>query len=165
MRIYLGENIRPLFEEDSLVFEEHGIEFGDWTDTRKASIEVPISEVSFCMNEHGTKLCRMCNIMDLCMHISFSPSLVRNIFRRVQHTTPRIQFTKRNVYGLFKLYTNLSAESIHAKEEGGSPKKVDPCGRGYRRTSTPGSQRFHARNLRLGIKGPKRPTDCFILAL
>ena len=45
MRIYLGENIRPLFGVDSLVFEEHGIEFGDWHDNRKASIQVLISDV------------------------------------------------------------------------------------------------------------------------
>jgi hypothetical protein len=45
MRIYLGENLRPLFGEDTLVFDEQGIEFGDWNDNRKASIEVPISDV------------------------------------------------------------------------------------------------------------------------
>jgi len=45
MRIYLGENIRPLFGVDSLVFEEHVIQFGDWNDNRKASIQVIISDV------------------------------------------------------------------------------------------------------------------------
>lgn len=49
MRIYLGENSRPLFGVDSLVFEEHGIEFGDWNDNRKASIQVPISDVTVFM--------------------------------------------------------------------------------------------------------------------
>src|SRR3982074_2777003 len=45
MRIYLGENIFPSFEDDKLVFSEREIEFGDWKDTRKTTVNVPISEV------------------------------------------------------------------------------------------------------------------------
>ena len=45
MRIYLSENIFPSFDDDKLVFWEKGIEWGDWKDKRKATIEVPISEV------------------------------------------------------------------------------------------------------------------------
>jgi hypothetical protein len=45
MRIYLGENVFPSLNDDKLVFSEEGIEFGDWKDSRKATINVPISEV------------------------------------------------------------------------------------------------------------------------
>ena len=45
MRIYLGESIFPSFDDDNLVFAENEIEFGDWKDTRKTTVNVPISEV------------------------------------------------------------------------------------------------------------------------
>lgn len=45
MRIYVGENIFPSFDDDKLVFSENEIEFGDWKDTRKTTVNVPISEV------------------------------------------------------------------------------------------------------------------------
>ena len=45
MRIYLGEGLYPSFENDQLVFFETAIEFGDWKDNRKLSVDVPMSEV------------------------------------------------------------------------------------------------------------------------
>jgi hypothetical protein len=45
MRIYLSENVFPSLTNDKLVFWEKGIELGDWKDTRKASINVPMSDV------------------------------------------------------------------------------------------------------------------------
>jgi hypothetical protein len=45
MRIYLGESIFPSFDDDNLVFSENEIEFGDWKDTRKTTVNVPMSEV------------------------------------------------------------------------------------------------------------------------
>lgn len=47
MRIYLSENIFPSFTDDKLVFSEKDIEFGNWNDNRKASVNVPISDVAF----------------------------------------------------------------------------------------------------------------------
>jgi hypothetical protein len=58
------------------VFEEQDIEFGDWNDNRKASIEVPISDV---YPEYSLRLnYRTSNTTDLCMHISSSPSLAKS---------------------------------------------------------------------------------------
>ena len=45
MRIYLDENVMPSFEDGKLVFLEKEIELGDWTESRKKTIDVPISKV------------------------------------------------------------------------------------------------------------------------
>ena len=45
MRVYLGEDLFPTFEDDKLVFKETGIELGDWKEHRKASVNVPLSTV------------------------------------------------------------------------------------------------------------------------
>jgi Cleft lip and palate transmembrane protein 1 (CLPTM1) len=77
------------------VFDEHGIVFGDWNDNRKASIEVPISDV--CLEKSQRLTCRTSNTTDLCMRISFSQSLARSTIPCARPSTPRIQSTKLNV--------------------------------------------------------------------
>jgi hypothetical protein len=45
MRIYLDEDILPTFEDSHLVFWERGIELGDYKESRKVSVDVPLSKV------------------------------------------------------------------------------------------------------------------------
>ena len=88
LRIYLGEDLFPTFEEDKLVFKETGIELGDWKENRKASVNVPLSAV--CTVSGYGLICRLFRITDHCSLISLS-------LKREQYSTLRTRISTQNV--------------------------------------------------------------------
>ena len=66
MRIYLDENVMPSFEDGKLVFLEKEIELGDWTESRKKTIDVPLSKV---FKDDVPFNNRPCRIMVHCLRI------------------------------------------------------------------------------------------------
>ena len=95
MRIYLGEGLFPSFEDDQMVFFEKGIEFGDWNENRKVSVDVPMSEVS-CVY-HNRLIVRPFNIMGRCSRTSSFHKMVQLQILEIQRTIPNCLTILRNV--------------------------------------------------------------------
>jgi hypothetical protein len=68
MRIYLNEDIFPTFDDENLIFWERGIELGDYQESRKTSVDVPISKA--CSRSTYLLPSRKFKIMVLYSHIS-----------------------------------------------------------------------------------------------
>jgi hypothetical protein len=95
MRIYLGEGLFPSFEDDQMVFFEKGIEFGDWKENRKVSVDVPMSEVSCVSNNR--LIVRLFNTMGRCSRTSSYRKVVRLQILEIQRTIPNCLTILRNV--------------------------------------------------------------------
>jgi len=95
MRIYLGEGILPSFENDQIVFFEKGIEFGDWKDNRKVSVDVPMSEV-FCASDTSLTV-SLFSIMGRCSHTFLFRRAVQLQILEIQCTTRNCLTTLQNV--------------------------------------------------------------------
>src|SRR5277367_6072043 len=95
MRIYLGEGLFPSFEDDEMVFFENGIEFGDWKENRKVSVDVPMSEVSCMYNCRLTV--RLSNIMGRCSRTFLFRKAVPLQILEIQRTTRNCRTIPQNV--------------------------------------------------------------------
>jgi hypothetical protein len=84
MRIYLNEDIFPTFDDENLVFWERGIELGDYQESRKTSVDVPISKV--CRYSIHLLPSRKFKIMERYSHISSFRKAVQLQIPLTQHS-------------------------------------------------------------------------------